>query len=423
LPEGESIRDASPQDEVSDDASGLNLRSWFFMDRFCLPIEAWISGNNAGAISSIVDDWETLCRFIYDFPGLRDLLWVTGWHVPLFILSAVVEKGCRLHIHNFRLPSLIQSRDDPQPVSTQDYSLLTSPSLSSVVVKLRSFESGGKLNYTEEALLLMVSALAPNLTHLCVYPKGPLGELEVTQAIQLGKPTWKGFFPGHTDTEAVVNDVSVRGRLQTLIFPLFVPGEFRSWARTTDFTYLRSLVLRWEDNGVTLARMGAQGDLSSLIWLKLSFIEDENEEAQHALHQLLKNLKPLERLNLSGYSPTTFDIVSRRHAVNLRSLSIDPSRSKESRNPLVLFSAPVLQHFAANSRHLTSLSIPIHRTRGDEHEVNIYRALSDFTRLQRLSLKMMHSVGPDEESWEEERDGPHPLLGANGEAEKYHSCI
>ena len=382
------------------------------MHSFCRPSEASILGSSGGTLRDHPHKWEPLGHFIRQFPGLRDLIWVAGWHMPPPVLAAVSERACRLHHHSFQLQSLIQDRDNPQPISTDDYSLCTSPSLFSIVAHVGSFESGGLLNYIGEALPLIASGLAPNLTHICEIPKTASGEIEILRAIMLGKPDWKGFFPGKTEAKA--DRLSMRGRLQTLILPSYVPGGIEHWTRHTDFTKLRCLVIKWRDGGTALAEIASRGELVSLQKFELSSIKDESEQSQTALNLLLSSLNPLQRLEIRGYiNPKIFNIIVQRHGVGLHFLSINPFRdiSNDSRNTLVEFSGPVMQQLAENCPYLTHLTIPINRTRGDKYEVSIYRALSKFPRLTHLSLRLMYSIGPDEEFWDEERDGEYPLHG------------
>ena len=399
-------------EELDDPTAGWNFRPYFHMHNFCRPSKVSILGSSGGTLKEHPKDWEPLGQFIRQFSGLRDLIWAAGWYIPPSVLAAVSEQACRLHHHNFELPSLIQDRDNPQPVSAADYSLCTSPSLFSIVAHVGSFESGGLLNYNQEALLSIVSGLAPNLTHMCEIPKGAHGELEITRAIMLGKPDWKGFFLGEAEAEAraEAGPLSMRGGLQSLILATYVPGGY--WARLIDITKLRCLVIEWNYGGTALAEIASRGELISLQKLKLSDIGDESEQSQKALNILLSSLNPLQRLEICGYvSPQTFNIIVHRHGVGLRFLSIRPYRDirDDSRNTLVDFSSPVMQQFAEHCPHLTHLTMPINRTRGDKHEVGIYRALSKFPRLEHLHLRLMYSIGPDEEFWDEDRDGEYPL--------------
>lgn len=88
---------------------------------------------------------------------------------------------------------------------------------------------------------------------------------------------------------------------------------------------------------------------------------------------------------------------------------LDPERDEESGKSLVIFSAFVLQQLALHSPRLTHLSIPITRSRGDQSEVGIYRALSHIPRLEHVHLRLEYSIGPDEQFWIEESNDRPPL--------------
>ena len=84
-------------------------------------------------------------------------------------------------------------------------------------------------------------------------------------------------------------------------------------------------------------------------------------------------------------------------------------RDEELQNPLVVFSASMVQRLAQQCLKLEQLYLSINRTRGDRDERAIYRALGRFPRLRRVWLNLQYSIGPDEQFWDEERDGEYPL--------------
>ncbi|KAH9217406.1 hypothetical protein DL95DRAFT_459314 [Leptodontidium sp. 2 PMI_412] len=347
LAKNESRISSRMEDEEFDDdgypTGGWNVRPYFAMHSFCRPLESSMEGNGGGRIAGIDDPglWASLGEFVRQFSVLRDLVWVAG---------------C-------------------------------------IIGRVGSFEFGGLLNYIGEALQFIVSGLAPNLVHMCEIPEETHGEMELTRAIMLGKPDWRGFFLGKAEIKegGGGDQLSTRGgKLQTLISPSYVSRGIEHWAGLTHFSHLRCLVVPWGDDGIALATIASRGDLRSLIRLELSSIEDENEPSRTALQLFFSCLNPLQHLHLRGYiSPETFNIIVLRHSENLRNLEIHLySDDDELRNPLVKLSGPVMQHFAEHCPHLTHLSIPINRTRGDRHE---------------------YSIGPDEESWDEERDGEYPF--------------
>jgi hypothetical protein len=405
----------SRQDEEADDEEGeenddanSNLRHYFDTHNFCRPSKSCLQGSGGGSITDHPEAWVSLSRFISQLSGLQDLVWAYGSHIPQSVLSVVSARGSRLHMHCFHLSSLVQQRDNPQPIDPDDYALVTSPCLYSIVVRLVDFETDGMLNYTKEAVMRMVAGTAPNLAHVCLMQTMAGDSLAHREAIRLGKPAWSGFLsPGTVKPDQLQG----LGSLQSLVFTGYPCRDIDSWARFTDFAKLRGLIMPWSLRcGVALAEMATSGNFESLDTLGLSGIEDETDQAQEALIRLLESLHPLQRLELSGYiSNEAFDVVLRRHGGALRNLSIDPYRDNESQNPLVVFSEATVRRLAEQCPSLEQVRLPVNRTRGDNQETGIYRALSRLPRLRCAFLRLLYSVGPDEEFWDDERDGEYPL--------------
>jgi hypothetical protein len=266
------------------------------------------------------------------------------------------------------------------------------------------------LNYNEEAVMRMVAGMAPSLAHVWLIPTRAGDGLVHREAIRLGKPAWGGFFPG----SAGADKLPVLGSLQSLVLPSYISyTEINNWSRYTDFAKLHRLTISWiSQPGVVLglAEMAMRGDFESLDTLGLPAIEDETNQVQEALNRLLENLNPLQRLDLSGsISDETFNIVLRRHGRTLRNLSVHPYRDRESRDPLVAFSEAVVRRLVEQCPNLEQVWLPVDRTRGDDRETGIYRALSRLPRLRHAFLRLCFSVGPDEDYWDEETDGEYPL--------------
>jgi hypothetical protein len=133
--------------------------------------------------------------------------------MPQSILPTVYAIGCRLHIHCFRLRSLVQHRERPQPIDPDDYALATSPSLSSIVVSDSSFDDNGDVSYNKEALMRMVAGTAPRLAHVQMLYDRAGDSLLSREAIRLGKPAWSGFFPGTAEADKP----PVLGSLRSLV--------------------------------------------------------------------------------------------------------------------------------------------------------------------------------------------------------------
>jgi len=394
------------QDEEAED--DWNIRHYFDMHDFCRPSKASMERHEGSSMIDHPEAWLPLARFISQLPALEDLVLGRWPSMPRYILLAVHAIGCRLHVHSFYLSSLVQHRDRPEPIDLDDYALVTSPSLSSIVVRVCGLETDGSVNYNEEAVMCMVVGTAPRLAHVWMLKDRAGASLDHDEAVRLGKPAWSGFFPRIAEADKL----PVLGSLQSLVLTGYASHtKIDNWSRYTDFAKLRRLTISWgSECGVVLAEMALRGDFESLHTLELSAIEDETNQSQEALDRLLKNLNPLQRLDLSGLiSDATFNIVLRCHGGTLRNLSVYPYRDEESRSPLVVFSEAVVQRLAEQCPYLEQVELPINRTRGDSRETGIYRALSRLPRLKRAFLRLRFSIGPDEEYWDEETDGEYPL--------------
>lgn len=412
-------RPSAPVGEQDEEGEGeekndWNTRDYFDMHDFCRPSKSSMECRE-GSMGDHLEAWQPLVHFIRQLPALEDLVWACGSRMPRYILSAVHSIGCRLHMHCFHLSSLVQHRDRPQPIVPDEYALATSPSLSSIVAPVRDFETDGDVSYNEEAVMRMVAGTAPRLAHVWLLQTMAGDSIAYREAVRLGKPAWSGFFPGTAEADSL----PVLGSLQSLVLNAYVSHtKIDNWIRYTDFAKLRRLTIQWNSEcGVALAEMAMRGDFESLHTLGLSTIEDETHPMQEALNPLLENLNPLHRLGLSGLiSDETFNIVLRRHGGTLRTLSVYPYRDEESRKPLVVFSEEVVQRLAEQCPNLEQVELPVNRTRGDDRETGIYRALSRLSRLKRAFLRLRFSIGPDEEDGEETRVREYPVsTGYRGE--------
>lgn len=393
---------------------GWNIRHYFDMHDFCRPSENCLEQGWGWKKGPTEDPefWVPLSRFINQIPGLQDLVWALGSHMPRPVLSAVTTTGCRLHMHHFSLESLIQFGDNPQPIDPDEYALATSSSLFSIVAQVTGTKGyKGELDYNEEALMQMVAGMAPNLAYLCMttIQEGQSGMPD--EICRLKRPKWSGFF---CDGVAEANQQYVRGSLQSLVCADYVPGGIAKWTHFTDFTKLRCLIIPYTpEEGVALTEIATRGDFQFLETLKLSPLEDETPNAQKVLQQLLESVNPLQRLLLDGYFTTeTLNIVLRRHGATLRTLSMHPYLDEGiDRDPptlLVAFSKAIVEQLVAKCPNLEQIKMPIARTEGDDEEAGIYRALSRLPRLKDAVLMLGFWIGPDEDYWDEEKYGLYP---------------
>jgi hypothetical protein len=396
-------------EKAENDNEGWRDCSFFDVHDFCHPPKDRTENRGRWGSAGTPEDWLPLNDFIVQLLGLRDFVWDYGYFMPPSILFTLTSRDCRLHMHKFHLESLIRPRDSPQPIDANEYALLTSPCLHSIVIRVGSFTDDFQLDYSREAVIQMVAGIAPRLAHVQMIPTGAGGSLSLNQNVALGKPPWRGFFLDGTPE----SDLHHAGKLRSLICDRYVYRNLNYWASLTDFGNLRCLHLSWDDaDGIIMAQMAIRGCFKHLHTLRLGEIEDESDEGQESLTLFFENIHPLRQLRLSGYIVSeTFDVILRRHGRTLSSLEVSPSPSDgvESETPPVAFNKEVVQRLADLCPNLEQIKIPLARTRGDIEETGIYRALSRLPRLRCALLRLQYGIGPvDDGSWDEETGGGNP---------------
>ncbi|KAI0387812.1 hypothetical protein F5Y04DRAFT_286796 [Hypomontagnella monticulosa] len=332
---------------------------------------------------------QLLSDFIAQLPGLRDLVWTCIAITPRCILSVLNVNRCRLHIHNFNLDSLRDKKGAKGfgLKSPDVFALATSPALYSIVAGLTPEDSQTSRKVTnEDAVLRMVSGLAPNLAHVYMRPetseyagsirrRGPISEM--LAADSLGSLQSLAIDVGTIDYEFGQNPFS---------------SKVEQWGLRTDFTQLRSLALYWKyddknlDNKVMKDILGYLADIANdklhrLHTLSLQLPQPGQEGLQDALIRLLRNLNPLETLDLrvnrngSGLWYNVFDIILSRHGQTLRKLRLTYPvlRARETED--------LVQHCP----NLEDLEIVVWREPGEEI---IYRQLSRLRRLRHVCLRL-----------------------------------
>lgn len=243
--EGEGVLQERPggtvseQDEGGEEKQDDNIQDYFEMHDFCKPsksgIKLWEDGMPLLHDEDFTEAWQPLAEFIGQLAGLQDLVWAYSARLPRCILSVSDAMICRLHMHRFRLRSLIQHHDHLRDVDPDEFALATSSCLYSIVVPFHDWASAGNLDYNGEAVLRMVAGAAPRLTHVW------MNSIAFMEAFRTPKPAWSGFFPG-----IAVADEHVLDRLQSLFIDYGISHvELGSWSRHTDFDKLRRLTIHW----------------------------------------------------------------------------------------------------------------------------------------------------------------------------------
>ncbi|KAI1357365.1 hypothetical protein F5Y08DRAFT_324452 [Xylaria arbuscula] len=255
--------------------------------------------------------WQTLSGLINRMQGLRDFVFALPYHLDPCVLGAVHGVGCRLHMHCFSLRSLYQPQNELRDVSLDDYALLSSPSLYSVVLSTARYDMNGLMDYHEEALSRMVAGTAPGLAHVWLRRR-PIPYTVAMARLSLNpRPNWLGFFPRG---EGQHEEPSI-GNLKSLVLHHSAISEINlvSWTQVTSFPALSSLTLslRWYESTMyrqcceslhQLLHMAKQGQLVSLKSLILLHCGDplqgNNSEFLATLILFLNTIGPLQNLHV-----------------------------------------------------------------------------------------------------------------------------
>ena len=136
--------------------------------------------------------------------------------------------------------------------------------------------------------------------------------------------------------------------------------------------------------------MAEDGGFESLHTLALSVSPSMHQEQPHmdeAASLLLQALHPLEDLGLTRFvADRTFTTILHRHGETLRKLQFIPARQHRMQVEPYVISHHCIQELQKRCPNLRELELLIPRTKGDEQEVSIYRALGTLPRLKRALL-------------------------------------
>lgn len=189
----------------------------------------------------LIDDaWDPLVRFICGLPGLTDLVYACTDQVPRCLLLALHthHPKTRLHVHNFSLRSLYQQRAQRNTIDPDEYTLLTSPCLYTIVATWFEFDKHGRAGCNDAAIYRMIMGLAPALKQANVFH----GFLDAPGQTNHGERPGLGEFFGCHGCHG--STTLSKGRLQALVTNTTSPDEIEDWVNCTDFSELRMLHLR-----------------------------------------------------------------------------------------------------------------------------------------------------------------------------------
>ncbi|KAJ5642205.1 hypothetical protein N7490_006205 [Penicillium lividum] len=348
------------------------------------------------------DDWGLLPSFVKQLQGLRDFNWCCETLFPPCLLD-ILHKSlprCELHIFAFKLPSLYYNPLEPQDISDYEFSLATSPSLSTIMVPVfhddddYEFEDSndhkdGHVEYNKEAAIQLASGLAPNLKTVRILIKDYDYELEPLQP-------WQGFFPSKPNK---IKANLQPGNLQELSLSPAAEDIFKPWAVQANFSNLQALQLL--DARVDAVVMAAKCQFPSLKALVLEMIDPSDDAAYRdfdaAASAFISSLPPLQSIRFTSCEKEkTLKAILDRHADSLCSLSLwTEAKTYEEGNAIT---EEWITQIRDSCPNLCNLGLPIARTKGNHEEVQIYRIIAGMPHLTDLSLQLVC------EGWEEDED-------------------
>ncbi|KAJ5585476.1 uncharacterized protein N7459_005276 [Penicillium hispanicum] len=338
------------------------------------------------------DVWGPVAQLVARLPGLRDLTWACTNQFPPCLLQVLHQDlpRCRLHMKVFRLRSLCYDVDHPRDIDEYEYSLASSPSLSSIVVPISRFDSEGHVEYNFEAAMQIVSGLAPNLKDAQIVGLLLQGSAAVYRAAQRGRRPWQGFFIDRFSEDEPVQQSHIPNLGLDMVTGMHHWGW---WLQRIAIADLHTLRLQYTSLGV-LENLRSV-DLVSLkvfvLDLEPARSDDETDWQDTITKDLLQSLRPLEKLHITcDRICAAFDPIMTVHGRTLRTLSVMPRWPQIQKYTI---SPQRIREIAKHCPAIQDLRLRIPRTQGNAAEVQVYRALRDFSHVRDLTLELDCCMG------------------------------
>lgn len=323
--------------------------------------------------------WKHIADLIKRLPALTDVIYRRSDKFPLSLLE-VLRPGCRLHMHSFWMYPDLGVLD----ITSQDFTLITSPFLYSVDLYCGSYDSyDGGLGRLQEEGMLRVLGLAPSLKEVKLRRtrhRNPLAPSELERFALEGANSPEVRL-------ASLKSLSLHDAGRSMLMKSTTLTE---WRQYVDFAKLERLELRPAVHQAAIETLTeyAISDQGFKCLRSLELDISPHSPSRHtalfyeSVTLLLTKLPPLSVLDLTGWhSRVSIERIAMRHGPRLRKLHLArfPGFWQNANEENIL-------QLGRYCPLLEELSIPIQRSKGDSQEVALYRALGTLKSLKYLDL-------------------------------------
>lgn len=371
--------------------------------------------------------WTPVVSLLQATPNLKDLVYDCDSQFPPCLLGILhmQHPQCRLHHLTFRFRTLLWGVP-----KSYEMELATSPSLYRFKLATGPRDTEGDDDFNLEAMMELVSGLAPNLKEVVVVGLVPMLS---RRGFRVREP-WHGL-PGFTGKAAgCLTSLSLHG-----FHWLETPKQLQAWARHTDFACLQHLTLGgiYEGN-----RMGLSGETMEWVTQNHSFphlrtlqIYLTRDDKWHERPRYTENvisffqsLEPLVELSVHGpIDSQIFDAMLSQHGQTLKKLNLRPDEARwflnctmrdlagnvfSSRNPPDIpfeFTKDRILQIQDHCSVLEELAIPIKRKKSSVLEVETYKCFREMKKLRSLFLSL------DCSNWQVARDSTYKPQFSEGD--------
>lgn len=357
--------------------------------------------------------WVPLVELCKILPALQDLIFEVQEQIPRSLLSALHAHhvAIRLHMHHFKLRSLIRSSGKNQDMDPDDIALVTSPCLYSIRALVCQYESPDIVDYNEEVVMEMVKGVTPSLKNVG-FVRGRIGIVE-RALYKTPRPPWRSFpFEDSKRGQPSIGDIR---HLALAGGEGSTGGSLLKWSRHTDFRNLSSLEIQGtiELGAVAqLAHMARQSQFTALTTLSLYPCPSDFQggpEINTMTAELVRSLCPLQNLMIGGVvRESSFHAVIDHHAKTLRKFAFHQLNNKEEIEQFRISSVHA-EKLSQRCLELEDLDLRVLRLQGSEEKVLTHQHLSKLPKLKRLVLRLEASMLTVYDDAEEDRS----ILGAD----------